>query len=252
MKINFCAEVNGVEILRILNGNIYFRLSIRAINAALGNTLSSLNIVRKKHFQRQLQAYGSRKLVFLSFSSGKIAVGYAIRDTIQNHGMRVMYNGYFSTFMRNMLRFALYEEFRKQLLTLSSGVKFYDDRRIKCGKAQAYAGFYTSIFLSGALAGAAVSSIMTPMDVIKIHVLTETIPRNCFAFPRSMQWIVKEYGVQGLYSGVWKRMTCSGICSAIGFCLFEVAKRTFATMNQDSEETKQTESFSSQQYSVIM
>ena len=121
-------------------------------------------------------------------------------------------------------------------------------------------------FLSGALAGAMASGIMTPMDVIKTRLATNTIPPN-MGLIGNVQWILHENGLHGLYAGfrcvrlltmivlfifivtnivhctliifqpisiLRARMVWSGAFSAIGFGTFEAAKN-FLGVNKYNE-----------------
>ena len=62
-------------------------------------------------------------------------------------------------------------------------------------------GISPKFFLTGALAGSIASAIMTPMDVIKTRVATNTIPPN-LGLVKNIEWVIQEHGVQGLYAGV--------------------------------------------------
>lgn len=62
-------------------------------------------------------------------------------------------------------------------------------------------GISPIFFVSGALAGALASGFMTPMDVIKTRISTNTIPPN-MGLAKNIQWVLQEHGWQGLYAGV--------------------------------------------------
>jgi hypothetical protein len=77
------------------------------------------------------------------------------------------------------------------------------------------------MFVSGAIAGAVASGIMTPVDVVKTRLATGTCPlgvQNCF------RHVIQEMGWKGLYAGAGSRMMWSGAFSAIGFGTFELVK----------------------------
>lgn len=202
------------------------RFCIHGLSAFCGNACSSLIFVPKEFIKQQMQAYGSgamtvgggRHIVLKNKEVlGKTAVSVRsiISDTIREKGIKGIYCGYRSTLMRNVpsavMRFAIYEELK--LILLGENEK-------------AYSGGGTSpvFFLSGALAGAIASGFMTPLDVIKTKISTQTIPPNLGVIP-SAQWIVKEFGWQGLYAGAKARMVWSGAFSAIGFGTYEAAKK---------------------------
>lgn len=228
------------------------RFFIHAFSAFSGNACSSLIFVPKEFIKQQMQAYGSgamsaaamasaagtsrgiggqqhwllkNKNLFDANAAKLMSVRTIVRDAVQEKGIAGLYCGYKSTLMRNVpsaiMRFAIYEELKLRFLNGDG-----DD-------AAAYAGGGTSpvFFLSGALAGAMSSGLMTPMDVIKTKISTGTMPNN-LGLINSVQWIVQKHGLQGLYAGARARMVWSGAFSAIGFGTFEAAKK-FLDVNEE-------------------
>jgi hypothetical protein len=145
--------------------------------------------------------------------------GCVIKETLQESGLRGLYRGYQATLLRNIptavLRFALYEEIK--LLVLRRAGNSEDDNFNDGG------GFSPLFFLSGAMAGAAASGVMTPFDVLKTRVATKAIPGHLGSIG-GMKYIMGQNGFKGLYAGAQTRMIWSGVFSAIGFGTFEAAK----------------------------
>lgn len=211
------------------------RLFIHAMSAFSGNTLSSFIFVPKEYIKQQMQAYGSgamtvgggqhwvhnrKHLILENFDASRAGKRlYSIRNVIQNtmreKGIKGFYSGYKTTLLRNVpsaiLRFAIYEELKLKWLGQDE-------------KAYAGGGVSPVFFISGALAGAMASGMMTPMDVIKTRLATNTIPPN-MSLIGNVKWILQENGMHGLYAGFRARMVWSGAFSAIGFGTFEAAKK---------------------------
>ncbi len=141
-----------------------------------------------------------------------------------------MYRGYQATLLRNvpsaMLRFALYEEFRQLCIHKDNS---HDNDY-----------FEPLAFVGGALAGAMASGFMTPVDVIKTRITTQTVPTR--GFVDAAQYIVRQHGVRGLYAGARSRMVWSGAFSAIGFGTFEACKSVLgvSTRNKNTSDTSVT------------
>jgi len=233
------------------------RIFVHSLAAASGNAMSSLVFVPKEYIKQQLQAYGSGRLNSLNklrlpsiqltaaqraaygiklatasargtslSTSSTTAVacttaGCVINETLRMHGLRGMYRGYQATLLRNIptavLRFAIYEEIKIRVL------KTANPQEVDFVYATETGGLSPLFFLSGALAGAVASGIMTPLDVLKTRMATETLPANLGAIGGIKQ-IFAQHGLHGLYAGACARMFWSGTFSAIGFGTFEAAK----------------------------
>ena len=199
------------------------RLCIHSISAICGNAASSLIFVPKEYVKQQLQAYGSGKLSKLLLTNTNTihtpiayctTAGCVISETLQRDGIRGLYSGYKATILRNIptavLRFALYEEIKLRLQTPS--VKDKHILLLPMG------------FVSGAIAGAIASGLMTPVDVLKTKFATGSLPTH-LGLLGGMQSIYHQYGWTGLYAGAGARMLWSGAFSAVGLGTFEIAKQ---------------------------
>lgn len=181
------------------NKSIKTRLAIHSIAAASGNIASSIIFVPKEYIKQQMQA-----------SKGQLAMVDVVKQTLQRRGIQGFYRSYTSTIMRNIpsaiLRFAIYEELKRT---------FDNDN-------QSNLPLY---FMQGALAGAISSGLMTPLDVVKTRIATNTIP-NHLSVLQGIQYISKHHGIRnGLYAGARTRMIWSSAFSAIGFGTFEISKK---------------------------
>jgi solute carrier family 25 S-adenosylmethionine transporter 26 len=157
------------------------RLAIHALAAASGNALSSLVFVPKELIKQQLQYHPEK------------TVAEIIIQAIKQKGLiRGLYCGYQMTLLRNVpsaiLRFALYEEFkhlwlqRRQHNTMFAQSAATTTRRTPQHQSQQqqqqqqqHRKFEPMLFLAGALAGALASGCMTPIDVLKTRLATDTL-----------------------------------------------------------------------------
>lgn len=204
------------------------RICIHGVAAVCGNAASSLIFVPKEYVKQQLQAYGTPgRLTRPSIDANKDSVLWCstaacvVSETLKRDGIRGLYSGYRATLLRNIptaaLRFALYEEIKLRL----------HDARGNHSVPSSPIGF-----LSGALAGAIASGLMTPIDVLKTRFATGAIP-NHVGLLQGFQLIYNQHGWTGLYAGAGARMLWSGAFSAIGFGTFEMAKHMLGA-NQDA------------------
>jgi len=191
------------------------RLYIHASAAASGNALSSLIFVPKEFIKQQLQ-YSATTATMESMTIQSI-----ITSTIKAHGIQGLYCGYQATLLRNVpsaiLRFALYEEFKYKWTQHES-----NSHQSPPTTKTPFHGIPV-LFMAGAVAGAIASGCMTPIDVIKTRLVTQTIPSQ-LGLVASIQYLVRTEGIQALYAGAPARMIWSGAFSAIGFGTFEFAK----------------------------
>jgi hypothetical protein len=205
------------------------RICIHGVAAVCGNAASSLIFVPKEYVKQQLQAYGSPgRLTHPSIDGNKESATWCstaacvISETLKRDGIRGLYSGYRATLLRNIptaaLRFALYEEIKLRL----------HDAHGNHSAPSSPIGF-----VSGALAGAIASGLMTPIDVLKTRFATGAIP-NHLGLLKGFQLIYNQHGWTGLYAGAGARMLWSGAFSAIGFGTFELAKQMLGAANQDA------------------
>jgi len=205
------------------------RICIHGVAAVCGNAASSLIFVPKEYVKQQLQAYGSPgRLTHPSIDGNKESAMWCstaacvISETLKRDGIRGLYSGYRATLLRNIptaaLRFALYEEIKLRL----------HDAHGNHSVPSSPIGF-----VSGALAGAIASGLMTPIDVLKTRFATGAIP-NHLGLLKGFQLIYNQHGWTGLYAGAGARMLWSGAFSAIGFGTFEMAKQLLGVANQDA------------------
>jgi Mitochondrial carrier protein len=155
--------------------------------AAVGNLVSSAVFVPKEHLKQQMQYTGQRHVLVV------------LRRVLRESGLRNgLYRGYRATVLRNIpsavVRFTLYEECRTRLPG----------------------------FVAGALAGAAASFLLTPLDVVKTKIATGTCPVD---LQGCAQQVVQHGGVGALWTGAGARVLSSTLFSALGLGTFEVTRR---------------------------
>ena len=89
-------------------------------------------------------------------------------------------------------------------------------------------------FLQGTLAGAMSSGEMTPLEIIKNRIATNTMPNNLSVL-QGTQCMSNHSGVKnGLCAGAQTRMIWSFAFSTIGFGTFEISKKTLGVNNDDA------------------
>jgi len=236
-------EMGKTQITRLVQKDEQFvpgmwvRLATHSTAAACGNAFSSLVFVPKEYLKQQMQAYGTGKIVSSSVaplvpSGQRVTVGNVIKHTFRTHGIKGFYYSYKSTLMRNIpsavLRFVIYEEFKLRWMKRQGAT---DEKAYQGG------GLSPIFFLSGAVAGACASGLMTPMDVIKTRIATHTIPPN-LSLQQTISFIASENGMKGLWAGARARMVWSGAFSAVGFGTFEAAKTLLGVKDVPMEETE--------------
>jgi len=200
------------------------RLTIHGLAAASGNIASSIIFVPKEYIKQQMQV-----------SKGQLMLMDVVKSTFQTKGITGFYKAYSSTIMRNIpsaiLRFALYEELNR---AFSSHRHHDNNDNNNDPSLSSSIRIIPLYFLQGALAGAISSGIMTPLDVVKTRIATNTIPNNLSVL-QGIQYISKHSGVKnGLYAGAQTRMIWSSAFSAIGFGTFEISKKILGVNNDDA------------------
>ena len=209
---------------------------IHGLAAATGNTISSAIFVPKEVLKQQMQyaTTTTARTISSSMTPSLISFPQVFWNILREKGIAGFYVGYQATLLRNipsaMIRFVLYEELKKQwsgTTTTCTAVDARGGERISThvptlfDRLRQKVPVPVGLFAAGAVAGAAASGIMTPVDVIKTRLATGTCPvgvQNCF------QHILAEMGWRGLYVGAGSRMMWSGAFSAIGFGTFEIVK----------------------------
>eukprot|EP00934_Nitzschia_sp_Nitz4_P005135 Nitzschia sp. Nitz4//scaffold34_size148208//60205//61716//NITZ4_002976-RA/size148208-snap-gene-0.220-mRNA-1//-1//CDS//3329548783//5125//frame0 len=185
------------------------RFFVHGLAAASGNTLSSAVFVPKEVIKQQLQC------------SSASSISEVVWKILQEKGIMGLYTGFGATLMRNipsaMLRFVLYEECKRVW-------GYRKGEQVPIG-----------LFVSGAVAGAVASGIMTPVDVVKTRLATGVCQGNVL---QCLQQVLQQSGWQGLYAGAGTRILWSGAFAAIGFSTFELAKTAFGVVDSASTQAQ--------------
>ena len=145
----------------------------------------------------------------------------ALSDVLAKNGVKGLFLGYQATMLRNIpgavCRFGLYEELKFKFdATSSSPLKY---------------------FACGALSGAISSALTTPLDVVKTQLALKKIEQSS-GVVGGLKTIYANHGLQGVYAGVGARMVWSGLFSAVGFGVFEGAKRVLRVEEEEEERRK--------------
>jgi len=198
-----------------------------SFSAACGNAASSIIFVPKEFLKQSMQACQVETKICRPLD--------ILVDTVRTQGLGGLYTGYLATLSRNipsaMLRFSIYEEFRRILASSSSSTNGEEVSP-------------TAFFLAGALAGVLSSAITTPLDVVKTKVATGRISRSLSLWSGLLQ-IAQTEGISGLYAGVQPRILMSGLFTALGFGSFEAFKKVLDCSQQDNSRSCQSKSKSS-------
>jgi solute carrier family 25 S-adenosylmethionine transporter 26 len=183
------------------------RALVHALSAAGGNACSSLLFVPKEALKQRVQNTGARTSV-------------AFAQLLKEGGVRGLYSGYRATMLRNVpsavARFAVYEELK---LVLAADP---ESGRVR-------------YFLAGAAAGALSSALTTPVDVVKTQLATGKLPASA-GVRGGLRLVYRRHGLGGVYAGVGARCVWSGAFSAVGFGVFEAAKRGLGVEEVDRGE----------------
>jgi hypothetical protein len=145
----------------------------------------------------------------------------ALRVVLHNHGLRGLYRGFGTSFIKDAMGFATF-------------FGTYDACKAACTAylPSFFAKETCAILLSGTAAGLACAVMSHPWDVLQAHMIKCNTFDSTYTWPNYREcigYILHKYGVRAFFFNLAPRLRRSVSPSAVGFLVYELALKRYET-----------------------
>lgn len=151
------------------------------------------------------------------------SLGNAIKDIYSQHGVRGFFKGWGVTFLRdspNAGLYVLFYELWKDVLSRSVSVLSMSPNAVSSTPKLFDTSTSALINSSSAILSAGMATTITgPFDTIKTRIQLDPVRYN--SVWKSVQLIIKEEGLRGLFDGLSLRMARKAMSAGISWCIYE-------------------------------
>ncbi|GMH44368.1 hypothetical protein BSKO_12302 [Bryopsis sp. KO-2023] len=151
----------------------------------------------------------------------------ALSQVVRQEGVRALWKGNMATVLHRLPYSAV------SFLTYEKSTAFLQKYFPKDKNVTTGSGDLTRRFISGGLAGMVGTAVAYPLDLVRTRLAVQTTSMYYQGIRNSLQTIIADEGIRGLYKGLGGSLLQVGPNLAINYCAYETLRSYWMTQHPD-------------------